>query len=127
MFFIASFIIVSLYLLLLFWVSNYMFPKNSPAQSPNTSTISPTEKPYAGETSKEGPRKGELLLSLIQSLPYSGKYFRLTYDNNIASFILNVDPNNETQGNAEFDSYLKTRGFSDKSELINLTVSRQPM
>lgn len=69
--------------------------------------------------------KDSALGNLISKLPYTGRYFYFVYDFPKGSFVLTLDKNNITQGNSNFDAFLKTNGIQDRSWFINLVVVNQ--
>jgi len=69
--------------------------------------------------------KDSALGNLVSKLPYTGRYFYFVYDFPKGSFVLTLDKNNITQGNSNFDAFLRNNGIQDRSWFINLSVVYQ--
>lgn len=125
---------LSLISLILFALSAFSLlrteaPESAKVSSPSliTPTPSPTPTTTEGEIDAHYYDEDvEKLGVIIQKLPYSGKSFRLSYDYDRFGFDANIDPENEKEGNLEFDKFLKENGL-DRSKLTKLKVTSFPM
>ena len=60
------------------------------------------------------------VMSLLDKVPHYGENFAFFYNYDQNFFILYVNPNNQTAGNAEFDNFLKENGIEDKGSIYDL-------
>ena len=66
--------------------------------------------------------KQSKLGDLINVLPHQESYFGLVYDFDKSVFVLSLSKTNIQQGNTDFDLFIKSHGFKDRSWFTNLTT-----
>lgn len=74
---------------------------------------------------KEQLEKAGAVGRLLTKLPYTGNAFSLRYDYGNNIFYLTLVRDNRTQGNQEFEQFLRENDILDRSWIKNLTVSYQ--
>lgn len=67
----------------------------------------------------------EAVANLKTKLPYFGTYFVLSYNTESDLIKAIIYQNTKTQGDKEFDAFLKENGVNSRSEINNLTVIYQ--
>ena len=67
-------------------------------------------------------QRSSLISGLIDLTPHSGKFFSLYFTYKTYSFVLYVDTKHQKEGNANFDSFLKQNGITNRSWINNLSV-----
>jgi hypothetical protein len=98
----------------------------SPTPSTNNSTTNNAVFNSFPLTTPTGyPPNTASISALIGKLPYQGTYFSLSYDFASDSFLLSLSTTNQTQGEMEFENFLKQNGVLDKNWLENLTTNLQ--
>ncbi len=79
------------------------------------------------EQDKENEKKfiaaREKVTELIFTLPYSGRYFTLSYDINVNKFTLTLSQNNQNLGKEEFDQFLSSKNV-DKQYMEIITTAK---
>lgn len=74
--------------------------------------------PAGIEEAKKSFRVG----GLINKLPYKGENFSFYYNFGTDQFILYIGPSASSDGNTEFNSFLKQNGVDDRSWIENLVI-----
>jgi len=75
---------------------------------------------------REHPLGGEID-AIYDKTPYVGNYFNLVYNESDAWFYLYIDPSSRTEGNKEFDQFLKDNGIPNRSFFKGLKESNIPL
>ena len=73
------------------------------------------------------PEKISETLDLKDKTPYQGSYFSFTFDENEGLFYVYIDPTHESEGNKEFNEFLKQNGIPDRSYFPYLETSSVPV
>lgn len=132
-------ILILLAALLVFAIFIFLFFNKNTNNGDSPSFITPT--PIEGEGgnnavsgfTNDNPEKNRqefLVGKLIEKLPYSGANFSLYYDFSKNQFILYVNPSASSEGNAEFDAFLKQNGVESRSwikDLVSTNTKTTPV
>lgn len=89
---------------------------------PNFNSVAISTVTYSTEAAKTNT-KAFSIGNVIQHLPYKGLLFSLSYDYTNDSFNLIIDKQNASDGQGEFEDYLKQNGITSENDLNNLTTS----
>lgn len=99
-------------------------PNNSSVPTPFPSGVSGGENLQPGtQAEQEIVRRSYTIGQLINLLPYNGSNFSLFYSFSTNVFTLYINPSKQTEGNTEFDAFLKKNGIDNRSWFDNLVVS----
>lgn len=100
--------------------------KTSPTPTPFKNQLQDTALPGARNDpqNEEENRRSFLVGSLINILPYHGRNFSFYYNFSTNQFILYINPAAVSQGNTEFDAFLKQNHVEARSWIENLTTTQ---
>lgn len=92
-----------------------------------TSTSIFINSPSPNEHEEGEPEKILEIVDLKDKTPHYGKFFSFTYDPNEGIFYVYIDPVHVSQGNSEFDEFLRQNGIPDKSYFPGLVTTNEPI
>lgn len=131
--------LIVLFVILIFIILVYLFLHSG--NSSKNPSLNPNATPLPTITSNKGSAPNAKLkpleitktetdfktTNLINKLPYSGNNFSLFYSFSTNQFTLYINPNNQSEGNSEFDSFLKSNDVADRSWIQNLVITTIPI
>jgi len=104
----------------------------SPYPTPNTSAeasyYSQDYKQKAAQIQQQNQQfnnQEEKVGQLLNKVPYQGTNFKLVFDSSSSEFVVTINQNNKTQGETEFENFLKQNQIEDKSWIRNLRTEYQ--
>ena len=99
-------------------------PSPSPTFTPSSDGPLPAHTySYSSEADIQARQQGENVSQLIKKLPYKGTDFTLSYSFSTNRFTLILKKGQETAGNQEFDSFLKSNEIQSRSWIKDLTTT----
>lgn len=99
--------------------------EESERPSPQVEEINERD-PQAREQEEAEPEKILEIIALRDKTPYYGRFFIFTFDENEGIFYFYIDPKNKTEGNREFDEFLRQNGIPDRSYFPFLEETSSP-
>ena len=72
-------------------------------------------------------QQSSLIQALVDKTPHIEKNFSLYYNFNDNQFVLHINLYSETQGNIDFDNFLKQNGVMSRSWFTNLVILKTPI
>lgn len=102
-----------------------VFPTPSPLIQGGESEAKPGVENTSQDEEKN--RRSFLVGQLINQIPYNGASFSLYYNFSKNEFILYINPSTPSQGNVEFDAFLKKNGVESRSWIENLVSTSEKL
>lgn len=99
-----------------------IFTPSPTAQTSQLKPVSGEKYQEISQSDQEQLNKDSLVAQLIKKLPYQGTNFSLEYDYENNQFSITFVSGRQTEGDQEFDAFLKINQIQDRSWLKNLVI-----
>lgn len=99
----------------------------APSPSINSSVPYSASEPTGGKEvltpqAQQAINQDQKVSELIAQMPFQGKNFDLSYDLSTNTFTLTLTQATQSEGNLEFDEYLKQNGISNRNSIRYLNI-----